>query len=82
MRPRSADLVAVAISELLDRERQRQGLSLLALATRAGLADGTVRAALDGHTARTATFATLAQTLGVTLTVALAQNPRRLDTVC
>lgn len=70
---RSIDALAFAISALLDEERARQGLATVHLASRAKLSDGTVRAALDGRTVRTATFDAMATALGVTLTVTLVR---------
>lgn len=71
---RSIDALSFAISALLDEERERQGLSMHGLAARSELSDGTIRAAIDGRTVRTATFDAMAQALGVTITVTLTTS--------
>lgn len=67
MSDRRCDALSMAISELLDKERRVQGKRYRDL----GMGPTTLSKSLDGHTSRTATYAKLADALGVRIVVGL-----------
>lgn len=69
------DAFSLIVSEALDRARRLSGLTQTDLAAKANRSRQAVSAVLDGHTARTSTYALMAEALDCDVVVTF--RPRR-----